>query len=140
MRDSSDPAIAKGTEVRREMFGDELVDANFVNGSDFQRPIQEWVSGAVWADVWTRGVLDRHTRSLVTIALVASVNRPLELERHILAGLTNGCTAEEIQELLLHVAPYCGAPSAMSAFRLAEEVLTAAGAIGTDSPSHTKGK
>lgn len=134
MRDSTDPAVAEGLLIRRSMFGDDLVDANYVNASSFQRPIQDWVTGAVWADVWSRDALDRRTRSLVTIALVAAVSRPLELKNHLLAGLANGCTVEEIQEVLLHVAPYCGAPSAMSAFRLAEEVLTAAGALADPAP------
>lgn len=139
MRDANDPEMIEGLELRREMFGDELVDANYVNASDFQRPIQDWVTGAVWADVWTRGALDRRTRSLVTVALVASVSRPLELERHVTAALANGCTVDEIQEVLLHVAPYCGAPAAMTAFRVAEEALKAAGAIAADPISQKKG-
>ena len=115
--------------MRRAMFGDELVDRNYVRASEFQRPVQDWLAVAVWADVWTRDGVDRRTRSLVTIGMLAALNRPDELEMHLTAATANGCSVSEIQEILLQVAPYCGAPAALSAFRIAEKVLTRIGAL-----------
>lgn len=129
MRERGDAQLAEGVALRRGMFGDELVDRNYEQASDFQRPVQDWLTGAVWSDVWTRGALDRRTRSLATIAMLAALNRRDELEMHLTAAPENGCTAEDVQEILLQVAPYCGAPAALSAFRLAEEVLTRVGVL-----------
>lgn len=129
VRERGDAQLAEGVAIRRAMFGDELVDRNYEQASDFQRPVQDWLTGAVWADVWTRGTLDRRTRSLATIAMLAALNRRDELEMHLTAAPENGCTAEDVQEILLQVAPYCGAPAALSAFRLAEEVLTRVGVL-----------
>lgn len=135
MRDTDDPSIADGLTVRRAVFGADLVERNHTNATDFSRPAQDWIAGAVWADVWTRDGLDRRTRSLVTLGMLTALNRPAEFESHIRAALTNGCSVVDIQELLLHTAPYCGAPAALQAFRLAEHVLTEAGAIGEPSPA-----
>ncbi|GAA0903132.1 carboxymuconolactone decarboxylase family protein [Pseudonocardia zijingensis] len=129
MRNSDDAAIADGLVVRRAIFGEELVEKNYTNASDFNRPAQDWIAGAVWADVWTREGLDRRTRSLVTMGILTALGRPTEFESHVRAALANGCTVEDIQELLLHTAPYCGAPAALDAFRRAERVLREAGAI-----------
>jgi 4-carboxymuconolactone decarboxylase len=135
MRARNEAGIAEGLRVRRAMFGTELVEQNYTNASDFQRPVQDWIAGAVWADVWARDGLDRRTRSLVTLGILTALNRPAEFESHVRAALANGCTVAEIQELLLHTAPYCGAPAALSAFRQAERVLTEAGAIASDPES-----
>lgn len=129
MPHSDDDRLERGESVRRAMFGDDLVDQNYVRATDFQRPVQDWLAGAVWADVWTRGGLDRRTRSLATIAMLAAMNRPDELEMHVMAAVVNGCTVADIQEILLQVAPYCGAPAALNAFRLAERVLRRVGAL-----------
>jgi len=131
MRDSDDASISDGLAVRRAMFGDELVERNYTNASDFNRPAQDWIAGAVWADVWTRDGLDRRTRSLVTLAILTSQGRTTEFESHVRAARTNGCSVADIQELLLHTAPYCGAPAALQAFRLAERVLAEADGAGS---------
>lgn len=115
------------------MFGDDLVDRNYVAANDFQRPVQEWLASAVWADVWTREGIDRRTRSLVTIGILAAL-RSSELEMHLAAAPSNGCSVSDIQETLLHIAPYCGAPAALSAFRVAEQVLTRVGVLDTANP------
>lgn len=124
MRGAQDEGVAEGLVVRREVFGTELVEQNYTRASEFGRPAQDWIAGAVWADVWTRDGLDRRTRSLVTLAMLTALNRPTEFESHVRAALTNGCTVADIQELLLHTAPYCGAPAALQAFRQAERVLS----------------
>jgi 4-carboxymuconolactone decarboxylase len=124
MRDDGDASIADGLAVRRAIFGDELVERNHTNASDFHRPVQDWITGAVWADVWTRDGLDRRTRSLVTLAILTAQGRSTEFESHVRGALANGCSVADIQELLLHTAPYCGAPAALQAFRQAERVLT----------------
>jgi 4-carboxymuconolactone decarboxylase len=124
----NDARLQKGEAVRRAMFGDELVDRNYVEANDFNRPVQDWLAGAVWADVWTRDGIDRRTRSLVTVGILAALNRPDELAMHVGAARANGCSIREIQEILLQVAPYCGAPAALSAFRIAERVLDRVGA------------
>lgn len=129
MRDRHDPAIAEGATVRRAVFGGDLVEQNYTRATHFHRPAQDWIAGAVWADVWTRDGLDRRTRSLVTLGMLTALNRPTEFESHVRAALTNGCSVADIQELLLHTAPYCGAPAALQAFRQAERVLTEVGAI-----------
>jgi len=131
MRDSDDASISDGLAVRRAMFGEELVERNYTNASDFNRPAQDWIAGAVWADVWTRDGLDRRTRSLVTLAILTSQGRTTEFESHVRAARTNGCSVADIQELLLHTAPYCGAPAALQAFRLAERVLAEADGAGS---------
>jgi 4-carboxymuconolactone decarboxylase len=129
VRDPSDTGVADGLEVRRAVFGAELVERNYTNASDFNRPAQDWIAGAVWADVWTRDGLDRRTRSLVTLGILTALNRPTEFESHVRGALANGCTVADIQELLVHTAPYCGAPAALQAFRQAERVLTECGAL-----------
>lgn len=126
MRDDGDASIADGLDVRRAIFGDELVERNYTNASEFNRPAQDWIAGAVWADVWTRDGLDRRTRSLVTLAILTAQGRSTEFESHVRGALANGCSVADIQELLLHTAPYCGAPAALQAFRHAERVLTEA--------------
>jgi 4-carboxymuconolactone decarboxylase len=131
MRDSGDASIADGLAVRRAVFGDELVERNYTNASDFNRPVQDWITSAVWADVWTRDGLDRRTRSLVTLGILTALDRPAEFESHVRGALANGCTVADIQELLLHTAPYCGAPAALQAFRLAERVLAEATELGS---------
>lgn len=123
MRSRSADDMRAGEARRREMFGAELVDANYTNSADFSRPMQDWLAGAVWADLWTRDGLDPRTRSLITIAMLVALNRPDELEMHVRAARTNGCSVGDIQEALLHTAPYCGAPAALSSFRTAQRVL-----------------
>ncbi|TWF82093.1 4-carboxymuconolactone decarboxylase [Pseudonocardia hierapolitana] len=135
MRPRDDEGIAEGLEVRRAVFGPELVERNYLEANEFQRPVQDWIAGAVWADVWTREGLDRRTRSLVTLAMLTALNRPVEFATHLRGALANGCTVTDIQELLLHTAPYCGAPAVLAAFRQAEPVLAEAGALAPPTPS-----
>ena len=112
-----------GMSVRREVLGDEYVDKAINSATDFTRPLQDMVTENCWGEVWARNGLDKRTRSLVTIATLAALKAPTELKTHVLGALRNGCTVEEIQEVLLHAAVYCGVPTAVDAFRTAAEVI-----------------
>ena len=112
-----------GLEVRREVLGAAHVDRSISAVTDFGRPIQQLVTEVCWGDIWTRPGLDRRTRSLLNLAMLTALNRMHEMGVHVQGAIRNGCTEEEIQEVLLQAAVYCGAPAALEAFRVAERVL-----------------
>jgi 4-carboxymuconolactone decarboxylase len=111
-----------GMEVRRAVLGDEHVDAAIAKTNELDAPFQDYITGAAWADVWGRPGLDRPVRSLVTIALLASLGHERELEMHLRAAQRTGATAEQITEVLLHVGLYAGVPAANSAFAVFKRV------------------
>jgi 4-carboxymuconolactone decarboxylase len=113
----------KGMAVRRAVLGDAHVDRSLKNRNDFNEEFQDLITRYAWGEIWTRPGLSRHTRSLVTLAMMVALNRSDELRMHLRAALNNGVTREEIKELLLQTAIYCGLPAANSAFHLAEEVF-----------------
>ena len=113
----------KGMEVRRAVLGDEHVNRSLQNTSDFNRDFQELITRYAWGEIWTRPGLPRHTRSLIVIATLVALNRPEELRMHIRAAFNNGVSRDDIKEVLLQSAVYCGVPAANSAFHAAEEVL-----------------
>jgi len=115
--------LERGNRVRREVLGDAHVDRSMRQATDFTRVVQEYVTASCWGDVWSRPGLDRRTRSLLNLAMLTALNRPHEFSVHIRGALRNGCTEEEIQEVLLQTAAYCGAPAALESFRLAERVI-----------------
>lgn len=104
--------------------GDEFVDRALAGTTSFTQPIQDHISRAAWGDVWQREGLDRKTRSLITVAMLTALGKQHELRGHVRGALNNGATAEEIQEVLLHAAIYCGIPTAVEAFRTAAEVVS----------------
>jgi 4-carboxymuconolactone decarboxylase len=112
-----------GMAARREVLGDEHVDRAISGATDFTRPLQDMVTENCWGEVWTRDVITKKTRSLVTIATLAALKAPAELKAHILGALRNGCAVDEIREVLLHSTVYCGVPSGIEAFRAAKEVV-----------------
>jgi 4-carboxymuconolactone decarboxylase len=112
-----------GEAVRREVLGDAHVDRAAAAATTFSAPWQEHVTAHAWGAVWTRPGLDRRTRCLVTIALLASQHASAELAMHVRAALGQGVTPAEIREVLLHTAVYAGAPAANTAFATAERVL-----------------
>lgn len=112
-----------GMAARREVLGDEYVDRAIAGATDFTRPLQDMVTENCWGEVWTRDVITKKTRSLVTIATLAALKAPAELKGHVLGALRNGCTVDEIREVLLHSTVYCGIPSGIEAFRAASEVI-----------------
>lgn len=113
----------KGMSVRREVMGDEYVDKAINNATEFTKPLQHYVTENCWGEVWTREGLSKKTRSLITVATLAALKASTELKGHVRGALRNGCTVEEIQEVLLHSAVYCGAPSGIEAFRAAKEAI-----------------
>ena len=113
----------KGLAVRRKVLGDEYVDRALNSASDFTMPLQKMVTENAWGGVWSDGVIPDKTRSLVTIAILASLKASTELKGHVLGALRNGCSVAEIQDVLLHCTVYCGAPAGIEAFRAANEVI-----------------
>jgi 4-carboxymuconolactone decarboxylase len=113
----------KGLEVRKAVLGAEYVETSIKNADDFNRPLQELVTEYCWGAVWTREGLPRKTRSMLNIAMLATLNRPHELELHLRGALRNGCTKDEIREILLQVAIYAGVPAGVDSFRIARKVF-----------------
>src|SRR5665213_713670 len=114
---------ASGVEVRRAVLGDAHVDRSLAKRNSFNEPFQDLITRYAWGEVWSRPGLPRHTRSLVTLAMLVALNRTDELKLHLRGAINNKVTREEIQELLLHSAIYCGVPAANSAFHIAEQVF-----------------
>lgn len=112
-----------GLKVRTEVMGEEFVQRAIDNTTKLTQPVQDWINEHAWGSTWQREGLPRSTRSLVTIGMLAALKAPAELKGHVRGALNNGCTPEEIQEVLLHSIVYCGAPAAQEAFRAAKEVL-----------------
>ena len=113
----------RGLKIRREVLGDAYVDASLRAADDFNRPLQELVTEYCWGNVWGRPGVDRRTRSIVNLAMLTALNRPHELKIHIKGAMRNGLTKEEVSEILLQAAIYCGVPAAIDAFRTAREAL-----------------
>jgi len=113
-----------GMAVRRSVLGDAHVDRAEAAMTEFDAEFQQLITRYVWGEIWTRPGLPRHTRSLMTIALMVALNREEELILHLRAAANNGVSEEEIREVLLHCAIYCGAPAANSAFRTAKKLFS----------------
>jgi 4-carboxymuconolactone decarboxylase len=113
----------KGLAVRKEVLGAGYVERNLKAADDFSMPMQEYATEACWGWIWTRTQLPRKTRSLLNLAMLSALNRPHEFKVHVKGALTNGCSREEIREVLLQVACYCGVPAGVEAFRLAREAM-----------------
>ncbi|HYV39449.1 MAG TPA: 4-carboxymuconolactone decarboxylase [Gemmataceae bacterium] len=117
----------KGMRVRREVLGDAHVDKALAKQTGFDAVFQQFVTEVPWGTLWCRPDLDRRTRSMVTIAILAALGREEELALHIKASQNTGVQPNEIAEVLLHVAVYAGVPAANSAFALAKKVLSEVG-------------
>ena len=113
----------RGLEIRKAVLGKEFVENAFKTADDFNMPMQELATEYCWGWCWGREGLPLKTRSLINLAMISALNRPHELKVHVKGALTNGCTAEQIQEILLLVTMYCGIPAANEAHRVAVEVL-----------------
>jgi 4-carboxymuconolactone decarboxylase len=113
----------RGMEVRRAVLGDEHVDRAIARTTDFTADFQDLITRYAWGEIWTRPGLDRKTRSCITLTALVAGGHVHELAMHVRAALRNGLTPDEIKEVLLQTAVYCGVPAANSAFAVAQEVL-----------------
>lgn len=113
----------QGTRVRREVLGDAHVDRAVAATTSLTAPFQDLVTRYAWGDVWSRPGLDRRTRSMLTLALLAALGHDTELALHVRAAVTNGVTHDEIGEVMVHTAVYAGVPAANSALSVAQQVL-----------------
>lgn len=112
-----------GMAVRRQVLGDEYVDRALAAATPLTEPLQELVTEYVWGAVWTRPGLELKTRSLLNLAMMTALNRPHELGIHVRGALRNGVTREEVVEVVLQAAAYCGMPAAIDAMRVATAVF-----------------
>ena len=116
-------AFDKGLITRRAVLGADYVDNSIKNADDFNLPMQELVTEYCWDVIWNRPGLDRKTRSMLNLAMLTALNRPHELRLHVRGAINNGLTKDEIKEVLLQTAIYCGVPAAIDSFKNAKEVL-----------------
>jgi 4-carboxymuconolactone decarboxylase len=123
MNDAERARYEAGLKTRREVLGAEYVDRSLANADDFTRPFQEYVTMQAWDAVWNRPGLDRRTRSIVNLAMLAALGRSAELVLHTRGALTNGVTPEEIREVLIQVGGYAGFPAAVEAFRTVQPII-----------------
>lgn len=123
----SETLFDQGLKIRREVLGADYVDKSFAAADDFSRPMQEYTTECCWGKVWSRPGLDRKTRSIVNLAMIAGLNRHHEFKLHVKTAIKNGLTKAEISEILLQVACYCGVPAGVESFRLASEAFKEAG-------------
>ena len=114
---------AEGMQTRREVLGDAHVDRAEASKDDFDEQFQDLITRFAWGEIWSREGLPRHTRSLLTIALMVALNRTEELKLHLRAARNLGVSREQIREVFLHCAVYCGLPAANQAFHIAREVF-----------------
>jgi len=123
MSESRDEIHARGMEVRRDVLGDAHVDGAIARTTPFTEDFQDLITRYAWGEIWTRPGLDRRTRSCITLAALVASGREHELALHVRAARRNGLTPDEIGEVLLQCAVYCGVPAANSAFAIAQRVL-----------------
>ena len=112
-----------GLAIRRDVLGAEYVDKALAAADDFNQPMQELVTEYCWGGSWGRGVLSKQQRSILNLGMLAALNRPHEFKLHFLGALTNGVGIDEIREVLIQIAIYCGVPAGVEAFRIAREVF-----------------
>lgn len=113
----------KGLGIRKEVLGAEHVERSMAAADDFTAPIQKLVTEYCWGEIWGRPGLDRQTRSLLNLAMLSALNRPNEVRLHVRGALNNGITREQIQEVFMHVAIYCGVPACLDSMKVAVEVF-----------------
>jgi len=113
----------KGLAIRRAVVGDAYVERSLQNADDLTAPLQKLVTEYCWGEVWSRPGLDRKTRSFVNLGMLIALNRPHELRLHLRGAINNGITKEEIQEVILQAAIYCGVPASLDAMKAAKEII-----------------
>jgi 4-carboxymuconolactone decarboxylase len=127
--DDRDDRYERGLGIRREVLGDAHVDRAEARKTDFTADFQDFITRYAWGEIWTRPLLDRRTRSCITLTALVAGGHLEELALHVRAAVRNGLSADEIKEVLLQTAVYCGVPAANSAFAVAQRVLIEDGVI-----------
>jgi 4-carboxymuconolactone decarboxylase len=122
----------EGMKVRRSVLGDAHVDRSIANRNEFNSTFQDFITRYAWGEIWTRPGLPRHTRSLLTLAMMVALNREEEFRMHVRAAFNNGVTRPEIEEVLLQSAIYCGLPAANNAFHWAQQVFSEIDSLNDD--------
>ena len=117
------PTFDKGLAIRKAVLGAEFVENSFATADNFNREYQELVTQYCWGEVWGRPGLDRKTRSMLNLAMLAALNRPHEIKLHVRGAINNGLTKDEIKEIFMQVAIYCGVPAGVDCFRIAREAF-----------------
>ena len=126
---SDEALFDKGLPIRREVLGADYVDGSLARADDFMMPLQRVATAWGWGAAWGDPTLERKTRSMLNLAMLAALNRPAEIRLHVKGALNNGVTVAEIQAVLLHATAYCGIPAGLDAFKVAHDVLIKEGAI-----------
>lgn len=121
-RPTSD-AFRRGLRTRRDVLGDAYVNKSLDSATDYSFPMQELITEYCWNAIWNRPGLDRRSRSLLNLGMIAALGRKKELKLHIRGALNNGLTREELREAFMQVAVYCGVPAGLDSFNVAQEVL-----------------
>ncbi len=119
----SQQRFERGLAIRKEVLGAEYVDASLRGADDFTREMQQLVTEYAWGEIWSRPGLSRRDRSLLNLGMLTALNRPHELRLHVRGALTNGISKDEIKEVLMQSAIYCGVPAALDSIRVAREVF-----------------
>lgn len=119
-----------GLEIRKAVLGKEYVEKSLANADELSRPMVELSTEYCWGRIWSRPGLSRRDRSLINLAMISALNRPHELKIHVKGALTNGVTREEMCEVFLQVAIYCGIPAGIDSVRVAREALAEVDAAG----------
>ena len=119
----ADDAFDRGKALRTHMFGAKHAVGQLESATDFNRPLQEWITECCFGEAWHRPGLDHKTRSLITLSMLTAMSRENEIKVHVKGAIANGATKDEIRELMMHSIIYCGVPLAVGAFRSAVEVL-----------------
>jgi 4-carboxymuconolactone decarboxylase len=117
------PKYKAGLAVRKAVLGEAYVNNSLANADEFMAPLQQFLTENAWGAVWVRDGLDRKTRSMLNLAMLTALNRPNELKLHIKGALNNGVTKEEMREIFLQAAVYCGAPAGLDSFKIAQQVF-----------------
>lgn len=127
--DTDTSTYERGRRIRSDVLGSAHVSQSLDNADEFAEPLQRLVTQYCWGEVWSRDGLDRRTRSMINLAMLTALNRPDELRLHVRAAINNGCSTDEIREVLLQTTIYCGVPAALDAFRVGREELTELGLL-----------
>ena len=116
-------AFKAGLAMRKQVLGEDYVNASLANADEFMRPLQQYLTEHAWGYAWVRDGLPLKTRSMLNLAMLVALNRPNELKLHIKGAINNGVTPQEMQEIFLQCGVYCGAPAALDAFKTAQQVF-----------------